>query len=49
MNLPPNQPNLEVRDVVSRINDLKLYILQDLGFFTVDDIKNTFRELAVVI
>ena len=46
MNLPPNQPNLEVRDVVSRINDLKLYILQDLGFFTVDDIKNTFRELS---
>ena len=44
--MPPNQPNLEVRDVVSRINDLKLYILQDLGFFTVDDLKNTFRELS---
>jgi hypothetical protein len=27
MNLPPHQPNLEGRDVVSRIHDLKLYIL----------------------
>ena len=46
MNLLPNQPNLEVRDVASRINDLKLYILQDLGFFMVDDIRKHIQRIV---
>ena len=45
LNLPNGQPNLEVRDVVCKIKDLKLKILHDLGFFNVDDIKETFAQM----
>ncbi|CAB3986625.1 Hypothetical predicted protein [Paramuricea clavata] len=44
-NLPHDQPNLEVRDVVNKIKDLNLQILHDLGFFNVDDIKETFVQM----
>ena len=45
LNLPHDLPNLEVRDVVDKIKDLNLQILHDLGFFNVDDIKETFVQM----
>ena len=45
LNLPHGQPNLEVRDVVRKIKDMKLKILHDLGCFNVDDIKETFTKM----
>ena len=45
LQLPPGQPNLEVCDVINKINDLNLAILKDLGFFTVDEMKETFINL----
>ncbi|XP_028410469.1 uncharacterized protein LOC114533084 [Dendronephthya gigantea] len=45
LNLPADQPNLEVRDVVNRIKDLRLNILQDLGFFNVNELKETFVQM----
>ena len=45
LNLPHDQPNLEVRDVVGKIKDLNIKILHDLGFFNVDDIRETFVQM----
>ena len=45
LNLPPHQPNLEVRDVVDRIKDLQLKILSDVGFFDVNQLKTAFIKM----
>ncbi|CAB3998876.1 Hypothetical predicted protein [Paramuricea clavata] len=46
LNLPPHQPNLEVRDVILRIKDLKLKILNDVGFFSVDPTERSIHQDA---
>lgn len=45
IHLPQGQPNLEVCQVLSKIPDLKLKILQDLGFFYGDEIYKTLCQL----
>ena len=43
--LPSNQPNLEVRDVLNKVSDLKVTMVKDLGFFNAEDIKETLCQL----
>ena len=45
LSVPCNQPNLEVRDVLNKISDLKVKMVQDLGFFYAEDIKETLCQL----
>ncbi len=43
--LPPHQPNLKVRDVIHRIKDLNLNILNDAGFFNVHQLREAFIKI----
>ena len=44
-NLPAHQPNLEVCNVVRRIPDLTLKILNDVGFFYVKHLRQAFIQM----
>ena len=44
-NLPAHQPNLEVCNVVRRIPDLTLKILNDVGFFDVKHLRQAFIQM----
>ena len=44
-NLPAHQPNLEVCNVVRRIPDLTLKILNDVGFFDVNHLRQAFIQM----
>lgn len=39
------QPHLEVFDVISNIKDLQLNSLQDVGFFNVDNLRESFIKV----
>ena len=37
LHLPPGQPNLEVRQVINKIQDLNMLITEDVGYFHVEE------------
>ena len=44
-NLDPHKPNLEVVDVLRRIPQIKLTIIEDTGFFSIQDMINKLESL----
>lgn len=45
LHLPPGQPNLEVREVINKIQHLNLVIMEDVGYFHVEKLIEKINNL----
>ena len=45
LHLPPGQPNLEVREVINKIQHLNLVITEDVGYFHVEELIEKINNL----